>query len=289
MPAMAEGSRAGEDWDDAELGAIVADHFAMLEDDLAGRPFNKAAHNRALQARIGRSRGSIEFKHQNLSAVLDALGLPWVKGYVPMPNFQNRLFDAVGRHLERDRAALRPELPARPDAGLAETGLLFAEPPPALAASPPRPEALERLVRRFDPAMRDLRNRVVGEAGERAVLTSERARLVACDRPDLARKVRWVAQEDGDGAGYDIHSYDPAGSDLLIEVKTTVGGARTPFFLTRNERDVAEGDPVRYRIHRLYDFARSPRLFELRPPLEASVHLATAVWEASFGRPDHRP
>jgi hypothetical protein len=47
----------------------------------------------------------------------------------------------------------------------------------------------------------------------------------------LARKVRWVAAEDGDGAGYDVLSFDQAGRERLLEVKTTNGSARTPFFL----------------------------------------------------------
>ena len=49
------------DWTDEENDLIVADYLAMLTDDLAGRPYSKAEHNRNLQARIGRSRGSIEF------------------------------------------------------------------------------------------------------------------------------------------------------------------------------------------------------------------------------------
>jgi len=36
-------------WIDAENDLIVADHFAMLADDVAGRPYNKAEHRR-LQA-----------------------------------------------------------------------------------------------------------------------------------------------------------------------------------------------------------------------------------------------
>ena len=48
------------DWTDAQNDAIVADYFAMLADDIAGRPCTKAEHNRRLQAVIGRPRGSIE-------------------------------------------------------------------------------------------------------------------------------------------------------------------------------------------------------------------------------------
>lgn len=61
-------------WSDLENDAIVADYMAMLADDLAGRHYSKAEHNRQLQELIGRGRGSIEYKHQNISAVLKGLG-----------------------------------------------------------------------------------------------------------------------------------------------------------------------------------------------------------------------
>jgi len=60
---------AGSDRSGEEIDRIAADYFAVLGDDLAGTPFNKAEHNRALQDRIDRGRGSIEFKRQNISAV----------------------------------------------------------------------------------------------------------------------------------------------------------------------------------------------------------------------------
>ncbi len=78
---------ASMDWSDGENDAIVADYFAMLADDEAGRPYNEAEHNRGLQQRIGRQRTSIEFKHQNISAVLKGLGESWIAGYKPAFNF----------------------------------------------------------------------------------------------------------------------------------------------------------------------------------------------------------
>ena len=89
-------------------------------------------------------------------------------------------------------------------------------------------------------------------------------------------------QEDGDGAGYDIRSFDLAGRERLIEVKTTVGQSTTPFFLSENERAFAEERPDAFRIARLYDFARQPRAFELTPPLERCVMLRAATWRAEF-------
>ena len=76
-------------WSDMENDLIVADYFAMLADDFAGRPYSKAEHRRALLPLLnGRSEGSIEFKYQNVSAVLKGLGEDWTPGYKPAFNFQ---------------------------------------------------------------------------------------------------------------------------------------------------------------------------------------------------------
>jgi hypothetical protein len=129
---------------------------------------------------------------------------------------------------------------------------------------------------------RDHRNRSLGKAGEEFVLDVERRRLTGADRPDLARKVRWVAAEDGDGAGYDVLSFDLTGSDRLLEVKTTNGSARTPFFLTKNECNLATERPADWRIYRVHLFAKEPRIFSIAPPLEYAVNLRPEIWRASF-------
>ena len=112
--------------------------------------------------------------------------------------------------------------------------------------------------------------------------TSIRRQLAEADRADLARKVRWVSAEDGDGAGYDVLSFDRSGCARLIEVKTTNGSARTPFYLSRNERDLAEERPADWRIYRVHLFAKEPHVFTIAPPLETSVNLRPETWRASF-------
>src|SRR5690606_17855816 len=164
----------------------------------------------------------------------------------------------------------------------AEALAIFVDeiPPSPGELRPPRPEGLERLVRKFDPVARDFRNRSLGKAGEALIVDFERRRLEALERRDLASKVRWVAQEDGDGAGYDVHSYDRQGNDRLIEVKTTQGARSTPFFITRNELSLAHERPEHFRLYRLYEVAKTPRLFRLKPPLEEAVTLEAETWRA---------
>jgi hypothetical protein len=153
------------------------------------------------------------------------------------------------------------------------------------ASDHPIPEGLRRLVQKFDPVERDYRNRALGKAGEEFVVNLERRGLIGADRPDLARKVRWVAAEDGDGAGYDVLSFDTAGRERLLEVKTTNGPARTPFFLTRNERALAMERSVDWLIYRIHLFSREPHIFVLAPPLEQTVNLTPETWRASFFTP----
>ncbi len=138
------------------------------------------------------------------------------------------------------------------------------------------------LVRKFDPVERDRRNRCLGRAGEAFVVELERQRLNSADRSDLARKIRWVAAEEGDGAGYDVLSFDPTWRERLLEVKTTNGSARTPFFLSRNERAVAIEHPADWCIYRVHLFSTKPRIFTIAPPLEHAVDLRPETWRASF-------
>lgn len=279
---MAEIDPTGSDWSDHEIDLIVADYFDMLQLERVGQPYVKAERNRALQELTGRSRGSIEFKHQNISAVLYKLGLDWIPGYKPMANYQKALLGGIERYLDHKAEIFVP--PSEITIfGIAEEGELFIEEPPQIARSTADPEPLVRLVKKFDPAARDARNRKLGKSGEERVFFSERKRLKADGREDLAARVRWVSEEDGDGAGYDILSFTATGAERLLEVKTTVGSQTTPFYLSENERLLSIERPAEFRLLRLYEFGHRPKAFQLAPPLETSVILSPANYKASFG------
>ena len=98
----------GSPWTRLEDEAAVADYLDMLVEELSGRPVNKAEHNRRLRAVLTeRSKGSIEFKHANISAAMIDLGYRYVDGYKPRPNYQDLL-----RRVIEARMAARPELAA---------------------------------------------------------------------------------------------------------------------------------------------------------------------------------
>ncbi|MGQ3028033.1 MAG: DUF3883 domain-containing protein [Ferrovibrionaceae bacterium] len=283
---MEDAARAGDVWSDREIELVVADYFDMLALELRGEPYVKSQRNAALRALTGRSRASIEFKHQNISAVLQALVLPWIRGYKPRVNYQHALSAAIEHHLER----IGPSLLEAGEAPSVGVGLqdalgkgLYIEPPPSSRQQESAlPAPMRRLVRKFDPAARDARNRDLGRRGEELVYLSEREALSRAGRGDLARKVRWVSDIEGDGAGYDILSFDPSGAERLIEVKTTTGGQFTPFFLSENERSLAEERSDAFRLRRLYDFSQQPRAFDLVPPLEGKILLRPVSYRASF-------
>ena len=274
------------DWSDIENDLIVADYFAMLADDILGRTYSKAEHRRRLAPLLSnRSEGAIEFKHQNISAVLKGLGEDWIPGYKPAFNFQTSLEDAVQRWLV-DHPAWLGRLPSSQQAaGTREAPPLWIGPAPAHSNLPP-PNELDqmlRIARKFDVASRDAHNRILGRAGEERILGHERWALKAAGRSDLADKVRWISEEEGDGAGYDIASFTPEGQPRLIEVKTTNGGwDRTPFYISRNELAVAEQNREHWSLLRVWNFSREAKAFELCPPLEAHVALSALSYQAAF-------
>jgi hypothetical protein len=279
---------SGDDWADYENDLIVADYFAMLRDELSGLPINKTAHRRNLIALLnGRSEGSVEFKHQNVSAVLTALGQQRIVGYAPLARFQNALVDAVVRWLDANSGWATREFRAEGAASgqrAREVPALWIGPPPTFANEPPAldPAFMAAVARKYDVAERDARNRALGKAGEERVLRHEQAVLRGAGREDLAGKVRWTAIEDGDGAGFDILSFEPDGRDRLIEVKTTNGWERTPFHVTRNELAVAEAHRDTWHLVRVWNFAREPKAFAIRPPLDAHVSLTPTSFLASL-------
>jgi len=75
-------------WSDAELEASVDAYLKMLALEQSDQAFKKSVENRLL--REGplslRSASSIEYRMQNISAVLEQLGLTRITGYMPAKN-----------------------------------------------------------------------------------------------------------------------------------------------------------------------------------------------------------
>lgn len=85
------------DWTDAELTAAVVAYLEMLRCELDGRPYVKAHVNQALRngALSTRTKSSIEFRMQNISATLYDLRIPHIVGYVPAKNVGTGVKDRI--------------------------------------------------------------------------------------------------------------------------------------------------------------------------------------------------
>jgi hypothetical protein len=185
---VADSAKIGTDWTDDELDAIVADYFAMLAAEQAGQAYVKAHHSARLMGEIGRTHRSVEFKHMNISAVLEELGRPTIRGYKPKANYQRSILQAIERRLLQPESLWTPALLAE----VAEPPALFLEPPPPLRTPKPRPEYMERLVRKFDAGERDFRNRELGRAGEGPCTSSSSGACVMRSVPiSRARCAGW--------------------------------------------------------------------------------------------------
>lgn len=258
---------------------MVESYFRMLALEREGRPYNKSANRRQLMETVRRSDGSIERKLQNISAVLDMLGVQWINGYKPLAHFQDALVGAVERILSRELRFLEA---GSEDVLLArDQDSILVPPPPPVERDHALTPVLQRLVGKFDPAERDARNRDLGKAGEKFVVEFERQRLKQAGRDDLADRIRWVSELDGDGYGYDVRSFEPDGKERLLEIKTTCGHERTAFWLTKREVDVASDKSDIYRIRRVFHFRNSARMFEIAPPLHDELSLTTSTFLAT--------
>lgn len=282
--------RTGEDWSEAEVERTVADYFDMLRKELNCEAYSKAEHRRSLVPLLdGRSEGSVEFKHCNVSGVLVGMGLPYVEGYKPRGNYQQLLADRVAAFLDA-RQHLLDQMRQAPLFCPANLPDLRPFAPSGVVEEPPeRIHLLDRdskpwlslKGRRIDFAERDAANRRLGDMGEEFALWYEKQRLIAARRDDLAAKVRWVARDIGDGLGFDILSYDPVdGSELYVEVKATGLGKYFPFLVTDLELRCSEDVAGRFRLNRVFDAGRKPRLYVLPGPLVQSCEMHPTLYRA---------
>ncbi|MBZ2189036.1 DUF3883 domain-containing protein [Alcanivorax sp. JB21] len=278
-------------WSEQEVAETVADYFAMLRQELLGEKYNKAMHRRALMKKLsGRSNGSVELKHQNISAVLIEMGIPWIEGYKPRSNYQRSLLPAmVAEYLKAHpdlQALFHKDVQRVPNTPSVEDFLAVMESPPS---SEPRGASNSGEVREvpslYNPAgvnylEREAQNQALGEAGEQFVMNFERARLIYAGRQALADQIEQVSLTIGPSAGFDIRSYEENGKDRFIEAKTTKYGKSTPFFVTPNELRFSKVNEASYYLYRLFGFRDTPRLFTLQGHLEDKCILVPSEYSA---------
>lgn len=280
--------RIGEDWSQAEVDAAIDSYFEMLRLEALQAKYNKREFNSILRGKLqGRSKSSVELKHHNISAVLYGMGLPFIDGYKPRGNAQLLLRKSVHQFVLKHSDLLKQVVDA-----LEEVKTPAKQTYKAVVVKPPELEVIAaatkasspRLPRKVDFAARDETNRRLGRAGEEWAVGFEQSRLIAAGMPQLFEKLEWVSETRGDGAGFDILSYDGPEQHRYIEVKTTNGPHATPFIVSRNEVTFSQEAGDEFYLYRLFQFRNAPALYMLRGDIAHHVHLEPIDYRASFRR-----
>tara|TARA_Y100000590_G_C15615818_1_gene975690 strand:- start:345 stop:1328 length:984 start_codon:yes stop_codon:yes gene_type:complete len=104
-----------------------------------------------------------------------------------------------------------------------------------------------------DYALKESKNRKLGIIGELLVIKHEEEYLRSINREDLARKIIHVSKVEGDGAGYDIKSFNGDGEVRYIEVKTTRGNIDTDFYMSPRELLFSQKNSKNFFLYRVHN------------------------------------
>ena len=110
-----------------------------------------------------------------------------------------------------------------------------------------------RTIKKPDYGLKDSKNRKLGEIGEELVLKFEKNYLKSIGRNDLAKKIVHISKIEGDGAGYDIKSFNEKGETKFIEVKTTRGDINTDFYMSPREILFSKINKKKFFLYRIYN------------------------------------
>ncbi|MEY9531137.1 DUF3427 domain-containing protein [Sinorhizobium fredii] len=177
------------------------------------------------------------------------------------------------------------ELKQSPESALAATspgeGLTEIDPPAGGEGTGETTRTFR--ARKADFSAADARNRALGFDGEKSVMDFERNRLLNTEAAHKVDEIRHVAEIEGDGAGYDILSFDPDGTELYIEVKTTRGNEQSDFYLSANELAFFQAHQAQFAIYRVCEFdpaTASGKVFILRGEDIANLSLEPLSYRA---------
>jgi len=257
-----------DQWSNLEVEIIIADYFSMLTDELTGKSINKTVQRNSIKPLLNnRSDGSIEFKHQNISAVLIKLGLPFIKGYKPKWNYQQILKERIISFLSNQKTNIEPIFIQFEDSltisqQVVNFNVIIENPPERNWLFSDTEIKYEKKPIKINYLEREQVNSTLGLLGEKLMVEYEKWRLFNLGKYSLADKIEWISQVD-DNAGFDILSKNENGSDRYIEVKTTKLSKDTPIFFSKNDFFFAQRKSTDFHLYRVFNFTKSPKLFLL--------------------------
>lgn len=249
----------GSHWTTHEIAEVVSSYFQMWRLEQSGERYAKKPYRDILLDLLpARSVGSIEYKLQNVSAVLDEVGFPWIRGYKPARNYQQLLVDQIAMYLLNHRLIPQELKPvASPEAPLVEVGV----PQPMQPKFDMGP--VEAAVATLDWAAAAARSIEVHRVAVDLAVEREKYTLVARGHDDLAREVAPV-ETPRSTAGFDFTSYSADGDERQVNVKGTTSNANAAIFLEMSELELLRTTPFA-EIQRVYDIQMEPKMFRLQP------------------------
>lgn len=255
------------DWSKEEVSLIVDDYFKMLQLELNKEKYNKTLHRRLIMPQLNnRSNGSVEFKHQNITAALIKMGLPFIKGYKPRFNYQKEMLEKeISNYIDKNKRVLEERFENFSDSIInthknfkIDFANILDEEPMNSEVNEDEPLYAPIKVNYLE---REQSNRKLGEEGERLIIKYEEWRLRQAGKENLADRIEWISKDHGDGMGFDILSKNTNGSDKFIEVKTTKLSKATPIFLTKNELSFSILKEKKFFLYRVFNFDSIPKIF----------------------------
>lgn len=102
--------KSNSDWSEVEIQAAVDAYLKMLACEQSGQKFVKTEENRILRdgPLAGRTKGSVEFRMQNISTVLVEMGRKHIAGYKPAKNVGANVARSIRKALDAS-CVLTPE------------------------------------------------------------------------------------------------------------------------------------------------------------------------------------
>lgn len=276
-------------WSKHEVKEIVKDYFLMLSSEINNIPYNKTQHRKELINKLSnRSGSSIEFKHQNISAVLIKYGRPYIIGYKPRSNFQRILEVEVLEFLEEnslyeeqfEKFSSEDSIPKKSIENI-NYQILVEDSPDVITVKEPTAK-YETRISKTNYIEREQKNIKLGYLGEELVFNYEKWRLNDIGKYNLSDSVEWISRDKGDGAGYDILSKNKNGTDRCIEVKTTKLGKLTPIYISRNELKFSKINSQKFHLYRVYQFGNRTRMFQCKGDVETICHLEPINYIGKF-------
>lgn len=104
----------------------------------------------------------------------------------------------------------------------------------------------------------------------------------ACIKENLADKIIWVSQTQGDGLGFDILSKNTNGSDRYIEVKSTKLTKEAPFYFSALEYDFSKRKSSDFFLYRISNLKTTPKLFIANGVYDAFCNMRPTQFKGSF-------